>query len=380
MNIMKFFSDVKKAYFIDRPNRFLVNCEFEGKVITAFLPNPGRLQELLFPGTVLYITKNPSVLSRKTDYTVTGIVKNDLPVMLHTHVSNNVVRELISKKLIPPLEDTIIAGSEVPYKNSRFDFLLQKGKEKIYLEVKSCTLFHNHVSMFPDAVTERGRRHLEELKHIAEGGIKAAVIFLIHYYGADVFSPDYHTDLLFSKTFLSCKDIVDFIPLAIKWNEDFSLSDETKVLPVPWEIIEKEAGDRGSYLLLLEIKREKDIKIGKLGTIKFYPGYYVYAGSAMKNLSQRIKRHYRLRKNFHWHIDYLREEAGVVADFPVRSSEDLECKIAASMSEISDFNIPSFGSSDCNCKSHLYGFTKNPLLSPQFINIVMDYRINPFRI
>jgi len=236
MNSKKFFENIFEAKFTDRPNRFLINCEINKEKIKAFLPNPGRLQELLFPGSTVYLTYN-SAPSRKTQYTATGVLKNEHPVMLHTHKSNNVVKYLLDNKLVPGLEDTQVLRTEVPYKNSRFDFLLKKGAEKIYLEVKSCTLFGEKICMFPDAVTERGRRHIEELAELSKEGINTAVIFLVHYYEAEFFMPDYHTDLLFAKTFLKFRNLVKFIPLAIKWNKDLTLEEKTKKLEIPWRKI-----------------------------------------------------------------------------------------------------------------------------------------------
>ncbi|OQA18711.1 MAG: Sugar fermentation stimulation protein A [bacterium ADurb.Bin363] len=373
---IQIFNETERAYFIARPNRFLVNCEMKGKRIKAFLPNPGRLEELFFPGSELRLTYDKAVSGRKTEYTVVGVKKEDLFVMLHTHKSNEIVRHLLNKKLIPSLEDAIIISTEVPYKNSRFDFLLEKDHKDFYLEVKSCTLFGEKVAMFPDAVTERGRRHLKELASLGRKGINTGVLFLVHYEHADYFIPDYHTDFLFARTFMDCRRDVNFIPLSIKWEEDLSLSEEIRLLEIPWEMLEYECRDRGSYLLLMELQEKRSIKVGKAGIIDFEGGYYIYTGSAMANLTQRINRHYRKRKKYHWHIDYFREEARIVADFPFRSSEDLECKLAQALFKIADFYVPAFGSSDCSCKSHLFGFKDNPLFKKEFIRIIQYFRMD----
>ncbi len=372
---MKFFNNLKKTIFIDRPNRFLLNCKFEEKNINVFLPNPGRLQELLFPGTTVYVTSDNYNESRKTKYTAVFIIKDNIPVMVHTHKSNEIVKYLIEKKLVPSLENATVISSEITCGKSRFDFLLRQGMEELYLEVKSCTLFGEKICMFPDAITERGRKHLKELSHMAETNIKTCVLFLVHCYRAEYFLPDYHTDLLFGQTFLECNN-VNIIPLAIEWKEDLSFSGKTKILTVPRKVIEQEAKDRGSYMILMELKEKKHIGRGKLGKILFEPAFYVYTGSAMANLTQRINRHRRLRKNYHWHIDYFREHAGIIADFPVRSSEDLECNLAETISKIADFSVKNFGSSDCKCESHLFGFRKNPLLMKEFIKVIQYFRID----
>jgi len=331
--------------------------------------------ELLFPGTTVYVTSDGCNESRITKYTAVFLIKDNIPVMVHTHKSNEIVKYLIEKKLVPSLEDAAVICSEITCGKSRFDFLLKHGMEEFYLEVKSCTLFGEKICMFPDAVTERGRKHLKELSHMAEKGIKTCVLFLVHCYRAEYFLPDYHTDLLFGQTFLECNN-VNIIPLAIEWNDDLSFSGKTKILSVPRKLIEHEARDRGSYMILMELKEKTHIETGKLGKISFEPAFYVYTGSAMANLTRRIERHRRFRKNHHWHIDYLREHTNIIADFPVRSSEDLECNIAESISKIADFSVKNFGSSDCKCESHLFGFRNNPLLEKEFIKVIQYFRMD----
>jgi sugar fermentation stimulation protein A len=105
-------------------------------------------------------------------------------------------------------------------------------------------------------------------------------------------------------------------------------------------------------------------------------GYYLYVGSAMKNLTQRIERHKRLRKNRFWHIDYLREEASFVAALPVRSSERLECAIADALGNTSNRTVKGFGSSDCGCEGHLFSMEENPILRPEFIKLLQYFRID----
>jgi sugar fermentation stimulation protein A len=116
-------------------------------------------------------------------------------------------------------------------------------------------------------------------------------------------------------------------------------------------ILEAELHDRGSYLLILRVASDEKLKVGGLSEIKFCRGYYVYVGSAMKNLTQRIERHRRLRKNLFWHIDYLRDSSEFLEALPVRSEDDLECEIADGMRNIADWTVPGFGSSDCSCPS-----------------------------
>ena len=89
---------------------------------------------------------------------------------------------------------------------------------------------------------------------------------------------------------------------------------------------------KGSYLLILKLKRKKRLKVGALGVIDFRPGYYIYTGSAMNGLTHRIKRHFRKEKKLRWHIDYLTTAANEIFAIAVLSEERLECKLAEELS------------------------------------------------
>ena len=372
---MNFFGPTEKAIFLKRPNRFVVVCKLNGKTIKAFLPNPGRLWELLLPGAVLYLEKSARP-ERKLPYTVVAIEREGRPVMAHTHRTNDLVEHLLRKEMIPGLEGTEIIKREIQHGNSRFDFLLKKGEEEIFLEVKSCTLFGKQVAMFPDAVTARGKKHVEELTGMKDRGKSGAVVFLICWPRASFFMPDYHTDLEFSKTLLAVRGRVSFLPVGLDLNPDLSLTSKVRLLEIPWEILEKEVEDRGSYILILRLPAGRKLNIGKLGRIEFKAGYYLYAGSAQKNLTQRLERHKRERKTLFWHIDYLRAQAEVHLALPIRASDSLECELADALKKISDWEIPGFGCSDCSCSSHLYGMSKDPIREPGFISLLQYFRMD----
>jgi sugar fermentation stimulation protein A len=373
---LRLFGPLLKARFLTRPNRFLVKCEWNGQILSAFLPNPGRLQELFFPGRMVYLVREEENPDRKTLHTVVAVEREGQPIMLHTFRTNEVARCLIEKRQIPGLEKAKLVKSEVKAGHSRFDFLLKEGDRDILLEVKSCTLVGKNVAMFPDAVTERGARHLKELAEHSEEGMGAAVLFVIHWPFARVFMPDYHTDLHFSQTLLSVRNRVKIIPLAVTWNHDLSFSPDVTLLQIPWDYIEEEAKDRGSYLLILELKRKRNIRVGKLGRVSFRKGFYIYIGSAMVNLSKRMERHRHLRKQHHWHIDELRAVAEFHSVLAIRSSARLECEIARAFSGIAEWNIPGFGCTDCSCDTHLFGFENNPAQSEKFQKLLQYFRMD----
>jgi len=371
---MRPFEHLKEGLFLARPNRFSVECIVDKRRVRAYLPNSGRLWELLLPGSTLYLVPQDSP-KRKLDYTSVAVEKEGLPVLLHTHLNNTVVRYLLGHNRIPGFEGAEVVQQEVLIGDSRFDFLLEYKGREVLLEVKSCTLFHGEIAMFPDAVTLRGRRHLEELAVLSSKGWVCAMLFIAHAPHIRYFVPDYHTDLAFARTLLSVSQDLIIKAISVSWKKKtLVLKEPVRELIIPWDVIRDEACDRGSYIIILRLRKGRRIPVGDLGTIRFDRGYYLYVGSARKNLSQRIARHSRRLKTFHWHIDHLRRYAEYHGSLPVRASMDLECELASALGRISQWDIPNFGSSDCRCQSHLFGMREDPFLSPQFINLLLDFR------
>ena len=380
MSPLRLFKETFHARFLKRPNRFLIQCEWRGRKISAFLPNPGRLQELLLPGCVIHLVREEESPDRKTRYTVVAVDRNSHPIMLYTLRTNDVARYLLRNRMVPGLENATLLKPEVRIGHSRFDFLLREGKQDILLEVKSCTLVGRTVAMFPDAVTQRGARHLKELARLAGEGIKTVILFVVHWPFARVFMPDYHTDLNFSQTLSQVRESVQVIPLSVRWGENLSLFPDAKLLQIPWDYIEEEAKDRGSYLLLLNLRKKANINVGSLGQISFRKGFYIYVALAMTNLSKRMERHRHPRKRHHWHIDELRSVAEFHSVLAIRSSERLECEIAKAFSKIADWAVPGFGSSDCHCDTHLFGMETDPLQSADFHRLLQYFRMDRYTV
>lgn len=372
---MKLFDNIIHASFISRPNRFVIICTIDGRAIRAYLPNPGRLWELLFPGTKLGLVKYPPDPNRKLKYLVVAVEHNGRWIMLHTHHTNTVARRLIETNSIPGLEGAEIVQAEYKIGHSRFDYLLRKDGKNILLEVKSCTLFHNSLAMFPDAISARATRHLLELAELTHQGYATAVLFVVHSPRVNYFMPEHHTDLVFTRTLASVKDRLMVRAVSVAWEKDLSLGKDTRNLMIPWDLVDQEAHDSGSYIVVLRLERDTSVTVGSLGEIGFRKGFYCYAGSAKLNLSQRLARHQRIIKKHHWHIDYLRQHAEFHAALPIRTAADLECDIATDLSKIAGWQIPAFGSSDCSCATHLFGMHDDPLHSPTFIEMLLNFRM-----
>ena len=368
-------SEPLRAVFLTRPNRFIVRAMLpDAGEVEAYMPNPGRLRELLLPGATVLLARSAG----KQPFVVAGVERDGEAVMLHTHWNNLVARRLLEARLIPGLEQARVLRAEVPVGRSRFDFLLEDDRGELLLEVKSCTLFGNGVAMFPDAVTERGRRHLEELASLARAGRRCAVLFVVHTSRVRSFQPDYHTDPEFAQTLAAVRRGVRIIPAAVRWNADLTLDETVRVLPVPWARVSREAQDRGAYLLLLRLPEGRTMDIGGLGPVAFAPGWHVYVGSAMRGLAARMARHLRLRKRPHWHVDYLRAHADRAEALAVRASKREECELARAVGGVLAPGPEGFGCSDCGCATHLFHSPDgHPLDLRPFHALLERFRMRP---
>jgi len=364
-----------EGVFLKRLNRFVVECLIDGKKQLAHLPNPGRLWELLFKGSKIILYKSNSK-ERNLQYTVAAVYKNSKPVLLHTSETNSVANWLLQNRLIDELKDFKVLSREKTLNHSRIDFHLSDGKKELFLEVKSCTLFHHKLAMFPDAITERGSKHLNELAELNSGDKIGGVLFLVHNKDVEYFLPEFHTDLKFARNFYQLKDKIKFFVYSLDWNDCLSL-DHTKIkkVKIPFDVLKNELEDSGTYILVIHNNQKQKIEIGNLGRVNFEKGYYCYIGSAMQNLTKRVDRHKRKIKNHHWHIDYLLDKTKIHKSIEIRSNEKLECIVANGVKKISDGEIKNFGSSDCSCNSHLFFFKENPLQRKDFIDLILDFRM-----
>lgn len=118
--------------------------------------------------------------------------------------------------------------------------------------------------------------------------------------------------------------------------------------------------NKGVYCLLIYLKKKQDIKIGNK-EVTFPKGYYCYVGSALNNLQKRIERHKSFSKRFHWHIDYFLEKAKILDVKTIKTEKRKECWLNNRVRNLKGKTIMNkFGSTDCNCETHLHYFKKNP--------------------
>ena len=367
---IRLFSPDLEARFVHRPNRFILEAETKSGLIRAHCPNPGRMEEFLLPGRTLIFESAPSK-PRKTSWSLAGIRYRNHCIPLNSGRANAAAEHLVLPELFPGAK----IRPEVADGPSRFDFLVSDSGIDTWVEVKSCTLVEHGTAMFPDAPTERGRRHIEHLAELTERkDTRAMVLFVILNPEAERFVPNFHTDPAFALTLRRVSERVQVKAVSLETGEDGLARLGNLDVPVDLSVLEAAEADAGVYALVLEISEDTIITVGSLGAIGFKAGWYVYVGSGKKNLSKRIARHLRVRKQVRWHIDYLAAAAAKKKAYPIYTLRDLECPLAADMAVAADGSVPGFGSSDCNCSSHLFYFRHYPVRTEAFQEVMLRYR------
>jgi sugar fermentation stimulation protein A len=188
-DILLITNNIRLARFIRRPNRFQAFVELDGTELMVHVPNTGRNKEILVPGCTV-ILREESNPSRKTKYDLIAGYKKDKLINIDSQIPNKVVEEALKAGKIGALRKYTSIKRESTFGNSRFDFKLedQLGKE-YYLEIKGVTYEDKGKTPFPDAPTERGRKHILELVEALKLGKGAGVLFLIQMERADFFTP-----------------------------------------------------------------------------------------------------------------------------------------------------------------------------------------------
>lgn len=185
------YREITEGKFISRPNRFIAKVEIQGETETVHVKNTGRCRELLVEGSRVYlsVSDNPK---RKTKYDLIAVEKKTekgiILVNMDSQIPNDVVQEWLKKGGL--FSEKAVIRREVKYGDSRFDFYVEDGERKAFLEVKGVTLEKEGVASFPDAPTERGIKHLRELMKCKEEGYEAYVLFVIQMKGVHTFRPN----------------------------------------------------------------------------------------------------------------------------------------------------------------------------------------------
>lgn len=229
------YENIVKGKFIARPNRFIALVEVDGEEVKAHVKNTGRLRELFVPGAEVFLEDHEGRMgSRKMRYSLIGVCKEtgrgSFMVNVDSQAPNKVVKEALqSGRLLPAgLKDVAFFKAEYTYGSSRLDFYAEDSSgQKLLGEVKGVTLESDAKARFPDAPTERGVKHVEELVSAVKDGYKACIVFVIQMKGVNSFSPNYDTHREFGEALERARDAgVDIIACDCLIEEDSMTIDE----------------------------------------------------------------------------------------------------------------------------------------------------------
>lgn len=198
------YEKIVSAQFISRPNRFVAQVLLNGEEVSVHVKNTGRCRELLVPDSVVYLEDfSYRQGKRKLLYDLIAVRKEYLLINMDSQAPNKVARESLENGSIklPGMSELTIIHSEKVYGDSRFDFYIEdKNGEKGFVEVKGVTLENKGIASFPDAPTERGVKHLNELVRAMENGYHSYVMFVIQMSGMKLFTPNDVTHMEFGDT------------------------------------------------------------------------------------------------------------------------------------------------------------------------------------
>ena len=181
------YKNLQEAVFLKRPNRFRAHICIDGKEEICHVKNTGRLGELLLPGVSVLVEPAAEGSSRKTRYSLICVKKDGQWVNIDSQAPNKLAEEWIAGGGL--LRDVTLIKREQKYGNSRFDLYVEAAGERWFIEVKGVTLNVEGTAMFPDAPTERGKKHVEELVICQKDGYRAGVLFVIQMKGVSRFTP-----------------------------------------------------------------------------------------------------------------------------------------------------------------------------------------------
>jgi len=197
------YNYIKKGIFRKRINRFTAIVEIDGKNETVHVKNTGRLKEIFCDGVTVFLSKSDNPL-RKTKYDLVSAIRDNILINVDSQAPNKVFYEFLKSGKF--LEEIAFIKPESFYKNSRFDFYLETKNEKVYIEVKGVTLLKDGNVYFPDAPTERGIKHINEIIEAADEGYRTYIVFVVQLKGAKAFFPNRETHRKFAEALVKAKE------------------------------------------------------------------------------------------------------------------------------------------------------------------------------
>jgi len=203
---MEFTKSLIKGKLIKRYKRFFTDVKLEKEIVTAHCPNTGSMKGLLDDGNDVYVLPNNDP-KRKLKYGLEIIKARKNFVGVNTHMANRIAQHALENNLIKELKNNDSIKPEVFFnKETRFDFLVEKNNQKIFVEVKNVTLFRDHkTAEFPDTITSRGSKHLLTLIDAIKKGYKSYLLFLVQIQNMENFKIAKDIDTEYYKNYILAK-------------------------------------------------------------------------------------------------------------------------------------------------------------------------------
>ncbi len=218
------YPNVSRAEFIDRPNRFVAHVLLDGRRETCHVKNTGRCRELLLPGATVWLCRSDNP-GRKTAFDLVAVEKGPRLINIDAQAPNAVFSEWARAGHFLP--DLTLVRPEQTWGGSRFDFYYETPSQRGFVEVKGVTLEENGVAAFPDAPTERGLRHVEELTACVAAGYQAHLFFVIQMADIRAFRPNDRTHPAFGAALRAADGVRLHAHLCRVTPESLVLTDET---------------------------------------------------------------------------------------------------------------------------------------------------------
>lgn len=181
------YENIVRGRFILRENRFIARVDIDGKTEVCHVKNTGRCKELLVKDAEVFLepSKDPN---RKTKYSLVAVNKKGRLINMDSQAPNKAVEEALKAGKI--FENVTFLKRECKYKDSRFDFYIEQGDIRTFIEVKGVTLENNNIVSFPDAPSERAVKHVNELAEAVKEGFKACILFVVQMKDIEYFTPN----------------------------------------------------------------------------------------------------------------------------------------------------------------------------------------------
>lgn len=218
------YDNIFAAKFLSRPNRFIAHIEIDGKEEIAHVKNTGRCKELLVENATVFVQKSDNP-NRKTKYDLIGVLKGERMINMDSQIPNKVFFEWAQNSGF--FGNPALIKAEKTFGSSRFDFYLENETDKIFVEIKGVTLEEDGVVLFPDAPTERGVKHINELCSCIDAGYKAYIFFIIQMDNVKYFTPNRKTHPQFADALkTACEKGVGIYALDCKVTQNSIVADK----------------------------------------------------------------------------------------------------------------------------------------------------------